>query len=199
MRRDVATVGEGVDERALRHPLASRELEQSTQVLDVRVNAAVGDESEQMDVPGALTRPLERATERLVLEERSGLDRAVHPHEVLVDDPPGADRQVPDLRVPHLAVREPDRQPGRASVVCGKRAPEVVEDRRVRELDRVPRPRRRATPAVEDDERYDWIRLAVSHTDANDSSSSDAPPIKAPSTSGWTSSSSALSGFTEPP
>ena len=36
--------------------------------------------------------------------------------------------------------------------------PEPVEDGRVGEVDGVPRPGRRAAPAVEDDERYEWAR-----------------------------------------
>src|SRR5918912_578524 len=75
--------------------------------------------------------------------------------------------------------------------------PEVVEDGRVRELDRISRAGRRAAPAVEDDERYEGI--AARQTASKDSTSSDAPPTRAPSTAPWPMSSAALSGFTDPP
>ena len=62
---------------------------------------------------------------------------------------------MPDLGVAHLAVREADRLAGRLERRVRVLGPEPVEDRRVRELDRVPRPGRGAAPPVEDDERYE--------------------------------------------
>ena len=52
-----------------------------------------------------LVAALECRDERRVVEERPVLDRLVHAHQVLVEDAPGADRQVADLGVPHLARR----------------------------------------------------------------------------------------------
>ena len=66
VRRDVAAVGEGVDPRFFR-----REAEQCAQVVDVRVDAAVRDEAEQVDVPATL----EGAAQHRILEERAVLDR----------------------------------------------------------------------------------------------------------------------------
>jgi hypothetical protein len=48
-RRDVTAVGERVDEGVLRHLLAPAQLEEGAQVVDVGVDAPVGDEAEQMD------------------------------------------------------------------------------------------------------------------------------------------------------
>jgi hypothetical protein len=107
-RRDVAAVGEGVDVRPLGHPFPACEVEQGPQVVDVRVDAAVGDQAEQVDVASSLLRPPEGACERRALEELAVLDRAVDPHQVLEDHAPGADRQVADLGVPHLSRRETD-------------------------------------------------------------------------------------------
>ena len=108
VRRDVPPVREGVDPRALGHPLALGELEQRAQVVDVRVDAAVRDEPQQMDVGAALGRAPERRDERLVLEERPVLDGRADAHEVLEQDPAGAQGQVADLRVAHLARWQPD-------------------------------------------------------------------------------------------
>src|SRR5439155_20187744 len=111
---------------------------------------------------------------------------------------PGADRQVSDLRVPHLARRKPDRLARGRDRLVRIGPPEPVEDRGVGELDRVPGPGRRAAPAVEDDERYERVAAAARRIASKDSTSSDAPPTRAPSTSPWPRSSAALSGLTEP-
>ena len=120
VRRDVASVREGVDPRVLRHPLTRRQVEQRAQVIDVRVDAAVGDEAEEMNVGATLASPSERGHERLVREERAVGDRSVHALEILEQDPPGADREMPDLGVAHLPRGSPTASPGRAArEVCG--------------------------------------------------------------------------------
>src|SRR5437763_4236035 len=200
MRRDVSSVGEGVDERTVLDAMPACQLEQRAQMIDVRMDPAVGDEPEQMDVRTALLRPLEGTDERRVREERAVLDRTVHALEVLVKDAARADRQMADLGVPHLARGQADRLAGSLQRRVRVAVPERVEDRGVGQLDGVPRLRRRATPPVEDDERYEReSRAAVSQIAANDSTSREAPPTSAPSTSGWARSSSAFSGLTEPP
>jgi hypothetical protein len=199
VRRDVAPVREGVHEGALGHSFAPGELDQRAEVIDVAVHAAVGHEPEKVDVRPALLRPLECIPERLVLEEVAALDRAVDSHEVLVDHPAGADREMADLGVPHLPARQADRFPGGFERRVRVAAPELVEDGCVRELDSVPRPRRRAAPAVEDDERYERIRAADWQIAVKESTSREAPPTSAPSTAGSDRISSAFSGLTEPP
>jgi hypothetical protein len=162
-------------------------------MVDVRVDAAVGHEAEQVDVAPTL----ERAAEGRILEERSVGDRPVHAHQVLVEDPPRADRQVADLGVPHLTGRQPDRLAGGLQGRVRILGPETVEDGGVREVDRVAGAGRRAAPPVEDDQRYEG-RAALQMCE-KDSTSSEAPPTSAPSTSAWARSSAALSGLTEPP
>ena len=203
MRRDVAPVGERVDPRPVGHPLALRQLEQGTHVVDVGVDASGRDEPEQMDVAAALARAPERRDECFVVEEGTVADGAVDALEVLVEHPAGADRQVADLGVAHLAGRQADRLAGSAELGVRVVAPEPVEHRRVRELDRVPRARRRDPPAVEDHERDERERhvaaAAASQIAANESIASDAPPTSPPSTAGCANSSAAFSGLTEPP
>ena len=101
----------------------------------------------------------------------------------MVEDAAGADRQVPDLRVAHLALGQPDRLAASLRASCAGTRPEPVEHRRRGELDGVPRAGRRAAPAVEDDERYERDAAAWQIA-ANESGSSEAPPTSAPSTSG---------------
>ena len=159
----------------------------------VRVHAPVRDEPEQVHVLAAL----ERGDERRVLEERAILDRLVHVHQVLVGHASGADRQMSDLRVPHLPGRKADRLAGSGEGRVRVLSPEAVEGRRVGELDGVSRPRRSEAPAVQDDEGYK--REAARQIAPNDSTSSEAPPTSAPSTAGSARISAAFSGLTEPP
>ena len=149
-------------------------------MVDVRVHAAVRDEPHEVDVLAAL----ERGAQDLVVEELAALDRLVHAHEVLEEDPAGADGEVADLGVAHLAGRQADRLARRLQRRVRVALPQPVEDRRVRELDRVPRAGRGDAPAVEDDEDYEGIRSAIRHSASKDATSSDAPPTSAPSTSG---------------
>ena len=81
------------------HVFSGAKREQRLQVVDVRMDAAVRDEAQQVHALAAL----ERARQHRALEERAVLDRLVHAHQVLVEPAAGADRQVADLAVPHLA------------------------------------------------------------------------------------------------
>ena len=77
---------------------------------------------------------LERRAQDRVLEERAVVDRLVDPHQVLVEPPARADRQVADLAVPHLT----GRQAGRLARGLERRvrvlAPQPVEDRCARRV-----------------------------------------------------------------
>ena len=157
-----------------------------------------------MDRAAPLAGATEGADERVVRHERPVLDGAGHADEVLVQDPPRPDREVPDLRVAHLPVRQPDGGAGCDELRGRVTGDEVVEDRRPSELDRVPGPGRSDPPPVEDHERDERQPLraheaAARQIAANDSGSSEAPPTSAPSTAGCAISSAAFSGLTEPP
>ena len=155
------------------------------------------DEAEQVDVAAARTRALERRDERRVLEERAVANRLVHAHQVLEEDPAGADRQVPTSELPICPSGRPTASPDAFSVVCGYSRQSRSNTGRRRELDGVARPGRRAAPAVEDDERYEVE--AARQIAAKESGSSEAPPTSAPSIDGCERSSAAFSGLTEPP
>ena len=155
MRRDVPAVGERVDPGPLLHALPARKLEQRLQVVEVRVDAALRDEAEQVDGAAALPRPLERSQERWVLVEGAVADGGVHALQILEEDPAGADRQVTDLGVAHLSGRQADRLAGGRERRVRVFAPEPVEDGRARQLDGVAGTGWRAAPPVEDDERYE--------------------------------------------
>src|SRR5262249_8995904 len=149
--------------------------------------------------------------QRLVLEQRPALNCLVHAHQALVEDPTRPDRQVAHLRVAHLARRQPDGLAGGVERRVRVGRPEAVEDGRLGEQDGGAGPRRSTAPAVPyhkghpretGDRRQSDPRIAFAaarQMAVNDSTSSEAPPTRAPSTSGWAISAAALSGLTEPP
>src|SRR3954465_4498426 len=161
------------------------------------VHAAVGDEADEVHA----RRVLHRGPQDVVLGERPVLDGLADAREVLLDHRAGAEVEVPDLRVAHLALGEPDGRPPRRQLAVRIALPQVVEDRRRGQRDGVARAVRRDPPAVEDDEadRRDGHPRAASTMAAKSATSRDAPPTSAPSTSGRANSSAALSGLTEPP
>src|SRR4051812_14980662 len=110
-----------------------------------------------------------------------------------------------DLAVAHLALRQADGAARGVQARAPEARDEAVEGRRARELHRVPGAGRCEPPAVEDDER-DRARRHALATDAAAariaamlSTSRQAPPTSAPSTSGCDSSPAALSALTLPP
>ena len=105
--------------------------------------------------PPRALRPLERADEGGIDEDRAVADGQVDAHQVLEQDAAGADREVADLRVAHLPRRQADRLTRGREARVRVRRPEVVEHRRRGQLDGVSGAGRGEAPAVEDDERYE--------------------------------------------
>ena len=192
-----------------------RQLDQRAQVLERGVHAAVGDQPEQVHARRARRA---RAHDRRVLAQRAVGDRLVDARQILADHGAGAEVEVADLGVAHLAFGQPDGAAagGQRRVRVGR--PQLVEHRRARQRDRVARAGLGEPPAVEHDQADAGTRqrrrpraaarsasaagtrhAAAATIAANDSASSEAPPTSAPSTSGSASSSAALSGLTEPP
>ena len=185
------------------------EVDQRAEVLPAGVHAAVRDESHQVEAPGLAAGRARRA-QHLVLGERAVRDRVVDPRQVLPDDRAGAEVEVADLGVPHLAVREPDRPAAGVELGVAIGAPQLVEHGSVGELDGVSGARRREPPAVEDHQadrghrrrtgtRREHHGTAAATIPANSTGSRLAPPTSAPSTSGWARISAAFSAFTLPP
>ncbi len=206
----VAPVGERV-EHEVRDAEFSREADERLDVGPAGVHAAVGHEPDQVDPLGAG----EGATEDLIRAELAVLDREVDPGEVLHDHRAGAEVEVADLGVAHLALGQADGAPARGQLGVRIALPERIEHRRGRERNRVPGPRLGDAPPIENDERRTGRRQCIgpgrqrAHGPvappaaltiaANDSASRLAPPTRAPSMSGNASSSAALSALTLPP
>ncbi len=133
--------------------LLGGELDRRLDVLPAGVDAAVGDQTEQVQAPArAVARPLAGAEQSLVLEEAAVGDRVVDPGQVLLDDRAGAEVEVADLGVAHLALWQADVTALGGELRVGIALPEAIEDRRLGERDRVAGPRLGKPPAVEDDQ-----------------------------------------------
>ena len=74
-----------------------------------------------------------RRAQRGVAEEAAVLDRLVDADEILLHDSAGAEVEVADLRVAHLALRQADCGTGRIELGVRIGRPQVVEDRRIRQ------------------------------------------------------------------
>ncbi len=196
LRQRVAAVRERVHDDVLDAERRAHRDERLDVAL-ARVHAPVADEADEVHA----VRGLEARAQHLVLRERAVLHGCVDAREVLADDGARPEVQVADLRVAHLPLGQPDRRPARRQLRVRVARPEVVEDRGLRERDRVPRPRLGEPPAVEDDEddAGEGHQAAAATIAANVCGSSEAPPMRPPSTSGSARSSGALSAFMEPP
>ena len=210
VRQGVAPVRESVDHQ-VRDPLLAGQLDDRLDVLPAGVDPAVRDQPDRVQAPApGLARRAAGVAQGLVLEEAAVGDRVVDARQVLLDDRAGAQVEVADLGVAHLAVGQADvpSRGGESRVRIG--GPELVEVRRVRLRHGVAGAVGGQAEAVEDHERQGGHRHArrpgrerhqgaASTIAAKSSGSRLAPPTSAPSTSGRASSSAALPGFTEPP
>ena len=201
-RRHVAAIEERVDGDP-RHAAPARELDDRGEVRHVGVNAAGGQEPHQVERPAARPGVRTRVAQRDVLVHGSAGDGIVYDVEALRLDVAGAHRQVPDLAVPHHAIREADRAAAGVEAGVGVPAEEVIEPRGGRTLDDVARTRRRDAPAVEHTQ-HDRTETLDAHRKArtiaaNSSAFRLAPPTSAPSIPLMPANSATLLAVTLPP
>ena len=208
-RRRVPAVEEGVDDDVA-DLLARRQLEAGDEVAHVAVHAAPGDQAHEVQ-PAPPPRGLgARLAQDAVLEEAAVLDGEADAREVLVDDTAGADVEVADLGVAHLARRQSHGRAGGVEHAVRVLRQQPVEDRRAGEAHGVVRARRGDAPAVHDDQDDRAVRrlagARMGHAGSanltmrlNPCGSRLAPPTRTPSMSGCAMSTSMLSGLTLPP
>ena len=182
------------------------------------VDAARTDQSD--DVQTAVRSCLVggRGDEGRTLEEGAVGDRGVDPGQVLEDRASGAEVQMPDLGVAHLAGRQTDGVLGRAEGRVRPVPPEPAPDRHRGRRDRVGRGVVADPEAIEDDEddgprpagrslahpvtaapRAAAVNPARATIPAISSGLSDAPPTSAPSIAGSARNSAMLAEVTLPP
>ena len=127
MGRGVTPVGEGVDQYLPDIPPPG-EAHQRFEVVDVAVDSAVGNQSHQVQPPPGLPDPGQGRKQHLAPVQVALLDGLVDPGQVLVDDPPGPQADVPHLRVADDPLRKPDRLSGglqEGPGIAGEEIPQV--------------------------------------------------------------------------
>ncbi len=198
LRRDVTPVGNRVH-RDIGHPDRRCQSHEAAQVVDVAMHASVGDQTNDMERARASPCPFAGCNQSGRVPKI--VSRCVRdPHQILSNNPTGADCKMPDLRIAHLPLRESYLASGGNQLAMGAITPQLIEDGRVGELDCVAGPWWRNAPAIEDDEDNGRGHgRAAAAIASRLSASSAAPPTSAPSTSGSAISSAAFSGLTEPP
>ena len=98
-------------------------------VILVGVHAAIRDQAKQVAGAAALAQGGDQVAQRGGVSQRRVLDRGGDAAELLGDDAAGADVEVADLGVAHLAAGEPDLIPVRAQKGARASGPEAVESR----------------------------------------------------------------------
>jgi len=93
----------------------------------VAVHAAWRQEPQHVQRVPALARGVGRRDQHRIGGELAGRDRVVDAREVLVDDAAGADVEMPDFRVAHLALGRPTCSSDASIVVCGAVARRPVQ------------------------------------------------------------------------
>ena len=186
-------------------PFTLRELQQCKNVVDVAVDAAVGEQAEDMQRRAALPRAVDRGEISLVAEKAAVRDGVRDARQILKHDAARADVRVADLAVADLTRRKSDVQPGGGELGVGPRAPECVQPRGGCLGNGVIRSRRGETEAVHDQK--DGGRFFHSSPPspqlamivAKSAGFRLAPPMSPPSMSGMASSSNAFFSFMLPP
>ena len=88
------------------HAVAAHDPHERRHVILVRMNAARRDEPHQVAAAPAFTQPPDEREEGRVAGKRAVGHGVVDAGQVLQNDPACADGHVPDLRVPHLTLRQ---------------------------------------------------------------------------------------------
>ena len=121
----VASVHEGMHEDALQLVFAG-DAEQGIEMLLVGVDAAVGDQAEEMKLASAFAGALHGLDDGRVLLEFAGGDGHVDAGDVHLHDAAGADVEVAHFAVAHLPVGQADEMLRRANQCVGELAEELV-------------------------------------------------------------------------
>ena len=146
----VAAVHKSVDEHAVNAVLFSH-LQQRIKMCDVRVHAAVGDKSEDVQAAASGAGVLHGGEQDRVPEELAILDHQVDACNVHMNDAARANVEMADLAVAHLAVRQADVFPAGVNQGVWIFAQQAVVIRLTRQCNRIGFGFGAVTPAVEDD------------------------------------------------
>ena len=115
--RRVAAVHEAVDEN-VRDFILARHAQQGEQMLQLRMNAAVADETHQMQLTRAAA--FHRFEQERLAEEFAAGDELIHARDVHLHDAAGADIQVAHFAIAHLPFGQTDEGAGGVDQRIGK-------------------------------------------------------------------------------
>ena len=205
LRVNVAAIHEGVDANGLDTVLGSH-LDQSLDVVHVGVNAARAHKAHKVKGLALGLDIVHSLDENLVLGDGAVLDGIVDARKLLEHDAAGTDVEVTHLGVAHLAV-------GKAHVLArstergvGVLHVQAIKEGRLGSGDGVLAIGRSQAAAVHDNQECRKMTLchmsyspALTTIEAKSAALSEAPPTRAPSTSGLATSSAMLPGLAEPP
>jgi hypothetical protein len=124
-RRSITPVEEGVDHD--RDASVGGHGEESEEVVEGAVDAAIGDEAQEVEATAMEASVSEGGGDLRVLVERALGDGAVDARDIHLGDAACAEVEVADLAVAHLAVREPDVKAAGAEGGAREAAPEPSE------------------------------------------------------------------------
>ena len=119
------------------HPVADPELDAGQQVPVEGVDPAGAQQPDQVEGPAGLPQAGAQLYQRGKLIEFTRLDALGDADQILGDHPAGADVEMADLAVPHLALGEADGEAAGVEQGAGKASPEPVPDRGGGQLDGV--------------------------------------------------------------
>ena len=205
LRVNVAAIHKGVDANGLDAMLGSH-LDQGLDMVHVRMNAAGAHKAHEVKGLAFGLDIVHSLDEDLVLGDGAVLDGIVDARKLLEDDAAGTDIEVTHLRVAHLAIGKAHVLARSAERGVGVFLVQAIKEGRLGSGDGVLAIGRSQATAVHDDQECRKMTLchmsyspALTTIEAKSAALSEAPPTRAPSTSGLATSSAMLPGLAEPP
>ena len=205
LRVNVAAIHEGVDANGLDTVLGSH-LDQSLDVVHVRMNTARAHKAHEVESLAVSLDVVHSLDEDLVLGDGAVLDGVVDARKLLEHDAAGTDVEVTHLGVAHLAIGKTHVLARSAERGVGVLLVQAIKEGRLGSGDGVLAIGRSQAAAVHDDQECGKMTLchmsyspALTTIEAKSAALSEAPPTRAPSTSGLATSSAMLPGLAEPP
>ena len=181
-------------------------LDQSLDVVHVRMNTARAHKAHEVESLAVSLDVVHSLDEDLVLGDGAVLDGVVDARKLLEHDAAGTDVEVAHLGVAHLAIGKTHVLARSAERGVGVLLVQAIKEGRLGSGDGVLAIGRSQAAAVHDDQECRKMTLchmsyspALTTIEAKSAALSDAPPTRAPSTSGLATSSAMLPGLAEPP
>ena len=205
LRVNVAAIHEGVDANGLDTVLGSH-LDQSLDVVHVRMNTAGAHKAHEVESLAVSLDVVHSLDEGLVLGDGAVLDGVVDARKLLEHDAAGTDVEVTHLGVTHLAIGKTHVLARSAERGVGVLLVQAIKEGRLGSGDGVLAIGRSKAATIHDDQKCRKMTLchmsyspALTTIEAKSAALSEAPPTRAPSTSGLATSSAMLPGLAEPP